>query len=284
MKKLWNMKKLRLDALILKRNLIESRSRAQALIMMGMVYVNGQKIDKCGTFVDENAEIHIKEKLKYVSRGGLKLEKARDFFDIDFVDKVVLDIGSSTGGFTDVAIQSGAKRVHAVDVGKNLLHYSLMNNEKIVKHFGINFRYIDYNNINECVDIIVCDVSFISVKKLLGSMLQFCHNGTELVLLVKPQFEAERKDICKNGIVKDIKVHRAVIFDLVVMCSNYGFRFLGLTGSPIKGHKGNQEYLAYFIYNRDVPNNLDQEALENIIKGVVYENSCNNSETSCIEH
>ena len=115
-------------------------------------------------------------------------------------------------------------------------------------------------------------------------MLQFCHKGTELVLLIKPQFEAERKDICKNGIVKDIKVHRAVIYDIIIICSSYGFSFVGLTGSPVKGHKGNQEYLAYFIYNREVPNNLDHEVLENIIKGVIYENSCNNSETPCIEY
>jgi len=207
-KKIMEYEKLRLDTLILKRGLTESRSKAQALIMMGSVYVNGQKIDKCGTFVDEKSDIYIKEKLPYVSRGGLKLEKARDYFHINFKDKVVLDIGSSTGGFTDLALQSGAKRVHAVDVGKNLLHYSLINCDKIVKHFGINFRYIDYNHINERVDIIVCDVSFISIKKLLGNMLQFCQKGTEFVLLIKPQFEAMRKDICKNGIVKDLKYIR----------------------------------------------------------------------------
>jgi len=126
----------------------------------------------------------------------------------------------------------------------------------LLKHFGINFRYIDYNHINERVDIIVCDVSFISIKKLLGNMLQFCQKGTEFVLLIKPQFEAMRKDICKNGIVKDLKIHKAVIYDIIIICCNYGFCFLGLTVSPIKGHKGNQEYLAYFIYNKEDPNDF----------------------------
>jgi 23S rRNA (cytidine1920-2'-O)/16S rRNA (cytidine1409-2'-O)-methyltransferase len=275
------MKKQRLDTLIVNKGLVESRNKAQSLIMAGYVYINGQKVDKCGTLFDEEVDINIKENLKYVSRGGLKLEKARDCYHIDFRDKVVLDIGSSTGGFTDLALQSGARRVHAVDVGKNLLHFSLTKFDNIVKHEGVNFRYIKYDDIDEFVDIIVCDVSFISIKKLLQSMLKFCKDKTELVLLIKPQFEAEKQEVGKNGIVRDIQVHKSVIFDVILSCIDCGFNLLGLTVSPIKGQKGNIEYLAYFIYRRFVQNRLKKDSIKNIIDGVIHESDFNNSKTTC---
>lgn len=275
------MKKQRLDTLIVNKGLVESRNKAQSLIMAGYVYINDQKIDKCGTLVDEGVDVNIKENLKYVSRGGLKLEKARDCYHIDFGDKVVLDIGSSTGGFTDLALQSGARRIHSVDVGKNLLHFSLSKSDKIIKHEGVNFRYIKFDVINEFVDIIVCDVSFISIKKLLQSMIQFCKDGTELVLLIKPQFEAEKKDVGKNGVVRDIQVHKLVIFDVILSCVSCGLNLLGLTVSPIKGQKGNIEYLAYFIYKKLVLNKLQQDSIKNIVESVVHESDFNNSKTAC---
>lgn len=278
------MKKLRLDTLILKKGLIESRNKAQALIMAGSVFVNGQKIDKCGTLVDEKTVIQIKKPLKYVSRGGFKLDKARDFFHIDFKNKVVLDIGSSTGGFTDVVLQFGAKRVHAVDVGRNLLHYSLVKNEKVIKHEGINFRYISFKDIDEYVDIIVCDVSFISIKKLLNNMLLFCKDGTELIFLIKPQFEAEKKDVGKKGIVNDIKIHSSVLYDIIITSCSCGFTFLGLTVSPIKGQKGNTEYLAYFTYMKGIQNFFFYEDIKKTIDGVIHESSCNNSKATCREY
>jgi 23S rRNA (cytidine1920-2'-O)/16S rRNA (cytidine1409-2'-O)-methyltransferase len=275
------MKKLRFDTLIVEKGLIESPNKAQSLIMAGCVYVKAQRIDKCGTLINEHTDIDIKEPLKYVSRGGLKLEKARDYFHIDFKNKVVLDIGSSTGGFTDVALQSGAKRIHAVDVGKNLLHFSLNKCEKIMKHEEINFRYIDFKVINEYVDIIVCDVSFISIKKLLNKMLQFCKNDTKLIFLIKPQFEAEKKDVGDKGIVKDIKIHKLVLYDIIVTSYNCGFIFSGLTVSPIKGQKGNIEYLSYFYYVNDVQNSLNHEIIKKTIDGVIYESSFNNSKAPC---
>jgi 23S rRNA (cytidine1920-2'-O)/16S rRNA (cytidine1409-2'-O)-methyltransferase len=278
------MKKIRLDTLIVEKGLIESRNKAQSLIMAGYVYVNGQKMDKCGTLVDQSISIDIKEPLKYVSRGGLKLEKARDHFHVNFIDKVVLDIGSSTGGFTDVALQSGAKRVHAVDVGVNLLHYSLMNNERVIKHEGVNFRYIDFSVINECADIIVCDVSFISIKKIIDKMLFFCKDNTELIFLIKPQFEAGKKEVGKKGILKDKAIHKLVLSDVIFSACECGFNFINLTESPIKGQKGNIEYLAYFRYNKNFIDRINREDLKYIIESTVNESSFNNCKTPCREY
>lgn len=243
------MAKDRLDKILFQRGLAESREKAQRLIMAGLVIVNNEKIDKPGTKIDENAHIKLLETLPYVSKGGLKLEKAVNHFNLDFKEKTVLDIGASTGGFVDVALKKGAKKVYAVDVGKAQLHYSLINNPKVVNIEKCNFRYIEFETIGEQVDVITCDVSFISLSLIIPKTIQFCKKEITLFIpLIKPQFEAGRDQVGKNGVVKDINIHREVIKKVITCALDNGYEFVDITKSPVKGAKGNVEYLAYFRY------------------------------------
>jgi 23S rRNA (cytidine1920-2'-O)/16S rRNA (cytidine1409-2'-O)-methyltransferase len=241
------MKKIRLDQLLIQNKLVGDLDTASRLIMAGKIRSGTNILDKPGMLFSEDTEITVVNENRFVSRGGLKLEKAVDIFNIDFTDKIVLDIGSSTGGFTDLALKKGAKKVYAVDVGKGLLDYKLRNNPKVIVKEGINFKYIAFEDIGEMVDIIIGDLSFISLKAVYSKLLLFCREGTEVSLLVKPQFEAKKEEVKKGGLVTDSNVHKRILFDIINFYSK-NFCFAGLTKSPIKGAKGNIEYLAFFVY------------------------------------
>lgn len=251
------------------RGLVEDEDRAMRVLMSGLVYVDGQKHDKAGTMICVDSRIDVKEKLPFVSRGGLKLEKAIKDFYINFDGRTVMDIGASTGGFTDVALQNGAVKVFAVDSGKNQLHEKLKVDNRVVDLEKNNFRIMDFDVIGRVVDVIVCDVSFISLMPIIEALLKFCSENTDIILLIKPQFEAERKDIGKNGVVRDTEVHKEIIEKIINFGEDRGLSFSGLCVSPVKGPKGNIEYPVYFRYNK----NFDDLDLHAVIRQVVDENN-----------
>lgn len=241
------MAKERLDVLIVNKGLCESREKAKALIMAGLVFVNGQREDKAGsTFPTEGISIEIKgNTLKYVSRGGLKLEKAMASFPIDLTDCVCMDIGASTGGFTDCMLQNGARKVYSVDVGYGQLHWKLRQDERVVCMEKTNFRYMVPEDIEELLDFASCDVSFISLDKILAPAYALLKDDATMVCLIKPQFEAGREKVGKKGVVRDRSVHLEVIDKVIGVATEVGFRIGGLSFSPIKGPEGNIEYLIY---------------------------------------
>lgn len=238
--------KERLDVLLVKKGFYPSRERAKASIMAGIVYVDGQKSDKAGNMVDENAEITVKENLcPYVSRGGLKLEKAMNLWGFPLTDCVCMDIGASTGGFTDCMLQKGARKVYAVDVGYGQLDYKLRMDDRVVNMEKCNIRYLDPQTIEDPIDFISIDVSFISLKLVFPVAAGLLREEGCLVCLVKPQFEAGREQVGKKGIVRDRKVHREVIEKVAAYAADCGLGPEGLTFSPVTGAKGNIEYLMY---------------------------------------
>ncbi len=239
--------KQRLDLILTNKNLAPSREKAKILIMEGKVYVNGQKEDKAGDlFEEEGIELEIRgETLPYVSRGGLKLEKAFTSFPIDVHGAICLDIGASTGGFTDCMLQNGAAKVYAVDVGYGQLHWKLRNDERVICMEKTNFRYLVPEDIGEEIDFAACDVAFISLDKILPPAFAVLREGGRMICLIKPQFEAGREKVGKKGVVKDVKVHEEVIEKVIGCALNEGFSVLGLDGSPIRGPEGNIEYLLY---------------------------------------
>lgn len=240
------MPKQRLDVLIVSRGLCDSREQAQRLILAGEVSVREQVITKPGTKVDDSLPITLKSKPKYVSRGGLKLEGALQAFPVSVQGKVCLDIGSSTGGFTDCLLQNGALRVHAVDVGTNQLVWKLRSDPRVVVREQFNARYMTPEDLGEKVELIVSDVSFISLTKILPAAYGCLLPGGDLLVLIKPQFELQPEDIGAGGIVRDPDLHqRAVdkIHDFVV--NELGREWMGVADSPIKGMEGNKEFLAW---------------------------------------
>lgn len=238
--------KERLDVILVNRNLAESREKAKAIIMAGNVFVEGQREDKPGSSFHRDARIEIKgEKLKYVSRGGLKLEKALDVFPINLEGKVCMDVGSSTGGFTDCMLQNGALKVYAIDVGTNQLAWKLRQDDRVVSMEKTNIRYLTRENIEDEVTFVSVDVSFISLTKVLSPVKELMANEGEVVCLIKPQFETGREKVGKKGVVKDKKIHMEVIHMISSYASEIGFDCLGLDYSPIKGPEGNIEYLLY---------------------------------------
>ena len=241
------MKKERLDVLLVKKGLASSREKAKAIIMSGIVFVDGQREDKAGSTFDEKQEIIVKGKtLKYVSRGGLKLEKAMKNFDIVLKDKVCMDVGASTVGFTDCMLQNGAKKVYAIDVGYGQLDYKLRIDPRVVNMEKCNIRYLDFSLIEEPIDFISIDVSFISLKLVFPVAAKLLEEtGGSLVCLVKPQFEAGREQVGKKGIVRDRNVHAEVIRNVIGYAGENGLCPQGLTYSPVTGAKGNIEYLLY---------------------------------------
>lgn len=239
------MKKQRLDQLVFDRGLTDSRERAKTSIMAGLVYVNGQKSDKPGTAVSEDAVIELRgETLKYVSRGGLKLEKALKIFDIDPTGLICIDCGASTGGFTDVLLKNGAKKVYAVDVGYGQLAWSLRNDERVVSMERTNLHYVTPDMLDDTPQLAVMDVSFISIKLVLPAVRELICNGAYTVCLIKPQFEAGREKVGKKGVVRDKETHVEVIRSIMEFLPGAGFTLLGLDYSPIRGPEGNIEYLA----------------------------------------
>ena len=239
--------KERLDVILVSQGYAESREKAKAIIMSGNVYVNGQKEDKAGTTFDvTKIKLEVRgSTLKYVSRGGLKLEKAMDKWGFDLREKVCMDIGASTGGFTDCMLQNGATKVYSVDVGHGQLAWKLRNDERVVCMEQTNFRYMVPEGINEQLDFASVDVSFISLTKILIPARNLLKCGGEMVCLIKPQFEAGRDKVGKNGVVREVETHREVIEKIVDYADSIGFTVLHLEYSPIKGPEGNIEYLIH---------------------------------------
>lgn len=255
--------KERLDVLLVNRGLATSREKAKAIIMSGIVFVDDQREDKAGSTFDEKVKIEIKgATLKYVSRGGLKLEKAMNHFDISLDGKVCMDVGSSTGGFTDCMLQNGAVKVYAVDVGHGQLDWKLRNDERVVCMEKTNIRYVTSDQIEELPAFVSIDVSFISLTKVLGPVKDLMTEDGEIVCLIKPQFEAGREKVGKKGVVRDRKVHEEVIHMVMDYASSIGFVLCDLEFSPIKGPEGNIEYLLHLSKNpKHVEGELDVEAV-----------------------
>ncbi len=244
----------RLDVLLVNKGLATSREKAKAIIMAGLVFVDGQREDKAGSTFDGDAvNIEVRgSTLKYVSRGGLKLEKALNSFDFDLKGKVCMDIGSSTGGFTDCMLQNGASKVYAVDVGHGQLDWKLRNDERVVCMEKTNFRYLTRADIEDDIEFASCDVSFISLTKILLPARALLTEDGMMVCLIKPQFEAGRDKVGKKGVVRDPKVHEEVIEKVCVFALMNGFNILDLEHSPIKGPEGNIEYLIHLSKNNDM--------------------------------
>lgn len=239
------MKKIRLDQLVFDRGLTESRERAKTSIMSGLVFVNGQRMDKPGMSFDEDSVIELKgEAIPYVSRGGLKLEKALKIFDFNPSGLVCLDCGASTGGFTDVLLKNGAKKVFAVDVGYGQLAWSLRCDERVVSMERTNIRYVTPDMLGEPCDLAVMDLSFISIKLVLPAVSLLIKDGAYVICLIKPQFEAGREKVGKKGVVREKSTHVDVVRDFLEFAPMAGFTALGLGYSPIRGPEGNIEYLA----------------------------------------
>ncbi|MBP3654161.1 MAG: TlyA family RNA methyltransferase [Oscillospiraceae bacterium] len=255
------MKKQRLDQLVFDRGFTESRERAKTTIMSGIVYVNGQKVDKPGTPVAPDAEIEVRgNALPYVSRGGFKLEKALKVFPVDPTGKVCIDCGASTGGFTDVLLKNGAAKVYAVDVGYGQLAWSLRTDERVVNMERTNVRYISQEQITEPLDMAVMDVSFISIKLVIPTVGKLLKDGADYICLIKPQFEAGKDEVGKKGVVRDRNVHLSVINSFIEFIETSEFTLMGLDFSPIKGPEGNIEYLAWLkkgSYETQLPNPED---------------------------
>ncbi len=260
--------KERLDVILVRQGYAPSRERAKALLMAGNVFVDNQREDKAGTLFDENKiTIEIKGRtLPYVSRGGLKLERAVDRFSIVLGDKVCMDIGASTGGFTDCMLQNGAVRVYAVDVGHGQLAWKLRNDERVVCMEKTNFRYVTNETITEPVDFASVDVSFISLTRILIPARNLLCGEGQMVCLIKPQFEAGREKVGKKGVVRDRKVHTEVVSRIVDYADMIGFNVKGLTYSPIKGPEGNIEYLLWIEKRAQIPEEIqalsEKEALD----------------------
>lgn len=247
--------KLRLDCAVFERGLSESREKAKALIMAGNVYVNGQKELKSGASVKPDDVIEVRGSVNpYVSRGGLKLEKAINSFNLDLKDCICMDIGASTGGFTDCMLQNGAAKVYSIDVGYGQLAWKLRTDERVVNLERTNFRYVTEEQIPEKIDFASVDVSFISLTKILPVMRNLLKDDGKSVCLIKPQFEAGREKIGKKGVVKDRKVHEEVISEITGFAFENGFSLLDVDFSPVKGPEGNIEYLMY-IQKTDNPEN-----------------------------
>lgn len=238
--------KKRLDLILVEREIFETREKAKREIMAGNVLINEKIETKAGTMFKDTEDliIRVKDRLKYVSRGGLKLEKAIKVWNLDFKDKLVLDIGASTGGFTDCALQNGAKRVYANDVGTNQLDWKLRNDERVVSLEEKHIKDLEIEDLeNNKVDFIVIDVSFISLTKVIGYFDRFLKENSQVVMLIKPQFEVGKEKIGRNGIVENEEYHNEAIKKIINFIKNLGYELLGVEDSPIKGTKGNKEFL-----------------------------------------
>lgn len=240
------IEKKRLDCLLFDRGLAESREKAKAMIMMGNIYVDNQKSDKPGTMLSIDTKIEVRgETMPYVSRGGLKLEKAMSVFPIELKDKITMDIGASTGGFTDCMLQNGAKKVYSIDVGYGQLAWKLRTDPRVVNLERTNIRYITREQVPDGIDFFSVDVSFISLCLVLPVARNFMSENAQAVCLIKPQFEAGRGKVGKKGVVREQSIHVEVIEKIVGFVLEHGFSILGLTFSPVKGPEGNIEYLIH---------------------------------------
>ena len=250
--------KKRLDLAVYEMGLTESREKAKALIMEGSIYVNGQRCIKAGEQVKDDDKIELRgKKNPYVSRGGYKLEKAMKEFPLTLEGKTCMDIGASTGCFTDCMLQNGAKKVYSIDVGYGQLAWKLVTDPRVVNMERTNFRYVTEEQVPEPIDFASVDVSFISLKIILPVLRERLAPGGQAVCLIKPQFEAGREKVGKKGVVRDVKVHTEVVEDITTFAVEHGFSLLGLTYSPIKGPEGNIEYLMYIEKSEEPKSFLD---------------------------
>ncbi|HPZ07299.1 MAG TPA: TlyA family RNA methyltransferase [Candidatus Eremiobacteraeota bacterium] len=258
-------KKLRLDILLLKRSIFPTREKARSAIMAGRVFVNGHRTDKPGHAFSEDAEIELKgNSCPYASRGGLKLEKALSVFSVDLKDKIAIDIGASTGGFTDCMLKKGIERVYAVDVGYGQLAWSLRQDERVVNIERKNARYLTSDDIPEKVHIITIDVSFISLTKILPVVKEFLLPKGHIISLIKPQFEAGKEYVGKGGVVKRKEAHIKVLTDIISFSSDIGLSLRGLDYSPLQGPAGNMEFLIYLDTSGFTESNI-QVKIENCV-------------------
>lgn len=261
------VKKERLDVLLVKKNLVQSRERAKTTIMAGMVIVDGNKIDKAGTMVKENADIRVLgNQIPYVSRGGLKLEKAIKEFGVELKGKVTADIGASTGGFTDCMLQNGAVKVFAIDVGYGQLAWSLRTDERVVNMERTNVRNVTPEDIGQLIDLASIDVAFISLEKVLPAVKAMLKPDGQVVALIKPQFEAGKEKVGKKGVVRDPKVHLEVIHKVIDTAREMEFVTKELTFSPVKGPEGNIEYLVWLTKDKEAVDNVTDEVMASTVK------------------
>ena len=260
-------KKERLDILLVDEGIITSREKAKASIMAGSVFVDGQRVDKAGEKISVNANIEYRgQKLQYVSRGGLKLEKAMKQFNLNLENKVCMDIGASTGGFTDCMLQNGAKKVFSVDVGYGQFAWKLRTDERVVCMERTNIRYVTPEQIGELLDFASIDVSFISLKKIMPATKGLLNENGEVVALIKPQFEAGIEKVGKKGVIRDIAVHKEVVTSIVEFLLENDLNVLGLGYSPIKGPEGNIEYLVYFTKDKEKHTDFNIEDIDKVVE------------------
>ena len=258
--------KTRLDVLMVERGLAESREKAKAIIMSGNVFVDGQREDKAGASFPEKAVIEVKgSPLKYVSRGGLKLEKAMSHFDVELHDKVCMDVGSSTGGFTDCMLQNGARKVFAIDVGRGQLDWKLRQDPRVVCMEKTNISYVTPEEIPDRIQFVSIDVSFISLTKVLGPVKALMEPDGEVVCLIKPQFEAGREKVGKKGVVREKSTHHEVIEKVTEFAVSIGFSVLEITFSPIKGPEGNIEYLVHLKKCPEEEAKIETKELDQVV-------------------
>lgn len=256
--------KIRLDVYLAENNPELTREKAKSLIMAGVVYVDNQKCDKAGTTITKEQKVEIRGKtLKYVSRGGLKLEKSVDVFKLNLDGLICMDIGASTGGFTDVMLQNGAKKVYAIDVGYGQLAWKLRTDERVVCMERTNIRYVKQEDISDEIDFFSVDVSFISLKLVLPVAFNLLKDSGEAVVLIKPQFEAGREKVGKKGVVREKSVHIDVVKEIMNFAESLGFGLLGLDFSPIKGPEGNIEYLLYMKKGAD--SLIDESVADDVV-------------------
>ena len=260
------MKKKRMDIMLFESGLASSIDEARRFIMAGLAIADDKRVDKAGDMVPCDAHIRLKDRLPYVSRGGLKLKHAIDSFHLNLKDALVLDVGSSTGGFTDVCLQEGACLVYAVDSGTAQLHNKLLHDDRVKSFENSNFKNFYCESIAACCDYIVTDVSFISLCAIIPNAVNFCKQGTVFIPLIKPQFEAEKDEVESGGIVNNKDIHIKVIEKVIEFAIKNGFAFKDIIVSPIKGAKGNIEYLCYFVYKGI----SEIENIEKLIEKVVY--------------
>ena len=260
------MSKKRLDVLLVERGLVTSRERAKRVIMAGQVLVDGQKIDKAGTLVKEEAGLRLLgEDIPYVSRGGLKLAKAMEEFGVDLQGKIAADIGASTGGFTDCMLQNGAVKVYAIDVGYGQLAWKLRTDERVVNMERTNIRHVTADMLEDVLDFASIDVAFISLAKVLPAVKGLLKPSGEIVALIKPQFEAGREKVGKKGVVRDAAVHEEVIREVVGFCRDNHLVPMNLTYSPVKGPEGNIEYLIYLSLDDNAMDGITDERMAGVV-------------------
>lgn len=239
-------RKVRIDRLLMEKGLVQSREKARALIMEGRVLVDGSTVNKAGVEVNPHADIQLRgEDISYVSRGGKKLKGAIEAFGIDPTGMVVMDVGASTGGFTDCILQEGARKVYAVDVGYGQLAWKLQNDPRVINLERRNIRYLEKEEVGEEVDLILIDTSFISMEKFLSHLLEFLKNGGAILGLIKPQFEVGKGEVGKGGVVREAALHQKVIDRVTGFCQSLGLRVFGVIESPLLGPKGNKEFFIY---------------------------------------